>query len=111
MTEKVILDAEVSATDGGQRLDVVASRLFGDYSRARLQAWIKSGALTVNGQPGRPRDKVAAGDRLSVNAELTAEVPWQGQEIALDIVYEDDHILVINKPAGLVVHPAAGHGR
>lgn len=109
MTDKVTLDAQVPEADGGERLDVVASRLFIDYSRARLQAWIKSGALTVNGERRRPRDKVLAGDRLSVNAELSPQVAWRGQAIALDIIHEDDSILVLNKPAGLVVHPAAGH--
>jgi len=109
MKEKVTLEARVLPQDSGERLDATAARLFADFSRSRLQSWIKSGALQVNGDTKRPRDKVFAGDRLSVNAELSAEVSWQGQDIALDILYQDDSILVLNKTAGLVVHPAAGH--
>jgi 23S rRNA pseudouridine1911/1915/1917 synthase len=74
-----------------------------------LQAWIKSGALTVNGQVRKPRDKVMLDDQLKLDAEPEAQVTWEAEAIELDIVYEDEHLLVINKPAGLVVHPAAGH--
>tara|TARA_R110002110_G_scaffold415765_1_gene655136 strand:- start:14681 stop:15661 length:981 start_codon:yes stop_codon:yes gene_type:complete len=109
MTEKISLQAQVPEDAQGARLDQVAAQLFPDYSRSRLQAWIKSGQLQVDGAQCRPRDKVIAGAQLSVQAELEAEVSWQAEAIALDIVYEDDSILVINKPAGLVVHPAAGH--
>ena len=101
--------ATVPAELDGERLDQVAARLFSDYSRSRLQTWIRGGELHVDGRQYRPRDKVAAGQRLEIAAELVAEVSWQAQPIALDIVYEDDSIIVLNKPAGLVVHPAAGH--
>jgi 23S rRNA pseudouridine1911/1915/1917 synthase len=94
---------------GGDRLDQVAAQLFPDYSRSRLQAWIKKGELQVDGQQRRPRDKVPPGAVLRINAELEREVGWQPQDIDLDIIYEDASILVLNKPAGLVVHPAAGH--
>lgn len=93
----------------GKRLDQVAAQLFPDYSRARLQDWIKSGALTVNGKPGIGKEKVIGGEHLVLNAELQADERLTPQDIALDIVYEDDSLLVINKPAGLVVHPAVGH--
>ena len=63
----------------------------------------------MDGQVQRPRDKVAAGAQLKVNAELVQEVGWLPQAIDLDLIYEDASILVLNKPAGLVVHPAAGH--
>jgi len=109
MTDRVELEAEVPAEMGGERLDQVAARLFPDYSRSRLQSWIKSGALTLDGQQCRPRDKVVQGGQLSIAAELEQEVGWQAQDIDLDILHEDDSIIVINKPAGLVVHPAAGH--
>ncbi len=109
MSETIRLAAQVPPELHGERLDQVAARLFPDYSRSRLQAWIKSGELRVGDQQRRPRDKVAGGDALVVAAELVQEVGWQAQPIDLDIIYEDSSILVLNKPAGLVVHPAAGH--
>lgn len=109
MTERVQLQASVPPEMHGSRLDQAAARLFPGYSRSRLQGWIRQGALSVDGRPGRPRDKVAAGASLQVDALLDAAVGWQAQDIALDILHEDAAILVINKPAGLVVHPAAGH--
>ena len=109
MTDKIELSAIVPSTSSNERLDQVAALLFPQYSRSRLQTWIKKGELLVDGQQCRPRDKVFTGANLAVNAVLEQEGRWQPQEISLDIVYEDDSILVLNKPAGLVVHPAAGH--
>jgi 23S rRNA pseudouridine1911/1915/1917 synthase len=109
MKETIELAADIPAELSGERLDQAAAQLFPEYSRSRLQTWIKSGELSVNGQQRRPRDKVNDGDRLVVGAELVQEVPWQAQPIDLEIVYEDNSIIVLNKPAGLVVHPAAGH--
>lgn len=109
MKETIELAAEVPAELDGERLDQVAARLFPAYSRSRLQAWIRTGELQVGGEQRRPRDRVRRGDRLVVAAELVQEVGWQAQAIDLDIIYEDHSILVLNKPAGLVVHPAAGH--
>ncbi|PPK49891.1 23S rRNA pseudouridine(1911/1915/1917) synthase RluD [Marinobacter persicus] len=93
----------------GKRLDQVAAGLISEHSRSRLQSWIKSGALTVNGKKCKPRDKVMLDDQLELDAEPEAQVTWEAEPISLDVVYEDEHLLVINKPAGLVVHPAAGH--
>ena len=109
MVERVELEASVPAEMNAGRLDQVAARLFPDYSRSRLQTWIKSGALQVDGANYRPRDKVAAGAQITITAEIEEAVSWQGQDIELDILYEDAAIIVLNKPAGLVVHPAAGH--
>ncbi len=109
MKETIELSARVPADLDGERLDQVAARLFPDYSRSRLQAWIKAGELRVDGRQARPRDKVSCGEELALAAEPVAEVGWLPQAIDLDIVYEDASILVLNKPAGLVVHPAAGH--
>lgn len=92
-----------------RRLDQAAAELMPEHSRSRLQGWIKSGALTVDGKVCKPRDKVMMGDALKLDAEPEAQVSWEAEAINLDIVYEDEHLLVINKPAGLVVHPAAGH--
>jgi 23S rRNA pseudouridine1911/1915/1917 synthase len=108
MSDKIELRAEVPSELGGQRLDQVAAQLFAEHSRSRLSAWIKDGRLTVDGAVIRPRDIVHGGAILELTAEQEAQGEWVAQDIELDIVYEDDDILVINKPAGLVVHPAAG---
>ena len=109
MSERVELEARVPAEDDGERLDQVAARLFPDYSRSRLQTWIRSGELRVDGSAVRPRDKVTNGALLSISAVIEEAVGWQPQSIDLEILHEDDAIIVLNKPAGLVVHPAAGH--
>lgn len=93
----------------GSRLDQAAAALFPEYSRGRLQAWIKSGALTVDGQAGKAKQKLAGGETLSLFPEEQAQGEWLPEDLPLDIVSEDEHLLVINKPAGLVVHPAAGN--
>ncbi len=109
MTEIIDRQEIVPAGFNGDRFDQVAAQLFPEYSRSRLQTWIKSGELTVNGEVQRTRDKVYEDDKLALRAELQPEVRWEAEEIELDIVYEDEHVLVINKPAGLVVHPGAGN--
>ncbi|HLT04382.1 MAG TPA: 23S rRNA pseudouridine(1911/1915/1917) synthase RluD [Pseudomonas sp.] len=108
-TQAIQLRAEVTYELGGQRLDQVAAQLFTDHSRSRLTGWIKEGRLTVDGALLRPRDIVHAGAVLELNAEQEVQGDWLAQDIDLNIVYEDEQILVIDKPAGLVVHPAAGH--
>ena len=107
--EKIHKTAETDASHAGLRLDQVAAELFSDYSRSRLQTWIKQGDLTVNGKTARPKDKLLGGESLVLNAVAEAEVDDQPEQIHLPVVYEDDHLLVIDKPVGLVVHPAAGH--
>ncbi len=92
-----------------RRLDQTVAELLPEHSRSRLQEWIKSGELTLNGKHCKPRDKAIMGDRIELDAEPVARVEWQAEPIDLDLLYEDEHLLVINKPAGLVVHPAAGH--
>src|SRR5262245_15961723 len=93
----------------GQRFDKVLADLFPDYSRSRLAGWIKSGDATLDGRAVRPRDAVRGGERVELRAPfevLTASAP---QPIALDVLYEDDDVLVIDKRVGLVVHPGAGN--
>jgi len=103
------LTAQVPFSMGGLRFDQAASELFPDFSRSRLQSWIKDGQLKINGVIGKPKDKVIGGETLDLNAELEAQGDWQPEEIQLEIVHEDDDLLIINKQAGLVVHPAAGN--
>jgi len=93
----------------GLRLDQAAAKCFPEFSRARLQTWIREQALTLDNQPAKPRDKVQAGQQLSIDATLQQHDQHQAQAIALDVIYQDDAIIVINKPAGLVVHPGAGN--
>ena len=109
MSSSITQTAEVPYEEGNKRFDQVAAKLFPDFSRSRLQQWIKDGQLTVNGETMRGRDKLNGGETLELRAEQEAEGDWQPEEMDLDIVYEDDDILVLNKPTDLVVHPAAGN--
>ncbi len=103
------LQARVPDTLAGKRLDQILAELFSDFSRSRLQQWVKDGAVLVDGRPMRPRDKLFGGEEIVVQAKLEVETAFEPEPIPLQIVYEDEAILVINKPAGLVVHPAAGN--
>ena len=103
------LSAQVPFAMNGLRFDQAASELFPDFSRSRLQSWIKDGQLKVDGKVGKPKDKLIGGEVLELNAELEAQGTWEPEQIELDIVHEDEHLMIINKPAGLVVHPAAGN--
>ena len=109
MSQQISQQVQVPAEWGNKRLDQAAAALFPEFSRSRLQQWIKSGELSVDGAQWRGRDKLVGGEMLVLEAALEAEGDWQAEDIPLDIVYEDDDILVLNKPVGLVVHPAAGN--
>jgi 23S rRNA pseudouridine1911/1915/1917 synthase len=103
------LEATVADDLAGMRLDQALASLFPDYSRSRLQAWTRAGRVSVNGEQRRPRDRVNGGDQLTLRVVAEPQVACIAQAIPLKIVFEDAHLLVINKPAGLVVHPAAGN--
>jgi 23S rRNA pseudouridine1911/1915/1917 synthase len=95
---------------GGLRLDVALQKLLPDHSRSRLQAWIKEDLVTVDSKPSTAKTKVWGGEKVIVEVQAKPEAfAFVAEDIPLDIVYEDEHILVINKPAGMVVHPAAGN--
>ena len=100
---------EVERSHCGRRLDQVASELFTDFSRSRLQQWIKEGQLRVNGEQQVPKQKLLGGETLTISVVLKPEGNWVAEDIPLNIVYEDGHVIVVNKLAGLVVHPAAGN--
>jgi len=94
----------------GKRFDQTLAEMFPEYSRSRLKEWILAGHVTVNGQVvDKAREKMFGGEQIAINTEIEAEIRFEAQDIPLNIVYEDDDILVINKPAGLVVHPGAGN--
>ena len=103
------LSAQVPIQMSGKRFDQIASELFPDFSRSRLQSWIKDGQLKVDGRTAKPKDKLIGNELLELKAELEAQGDWEPEEITLDIVHEDDDLIIINKQAGLVVHPAAGN--
>jgi 23S rRNA pseudouridine1911/1915/1917 synthase len=91
------------------RLDLFLARELTQFSRSRLQQLIRNGFVSLNGERARPRDRVRAGDRIRVSEPLPEKTDNQPEAISLDILFEDDDLVVINKPAGLVVHPGAGH--
>ncbi len=104
-----LLRADIPPELAGKRLDQALAGLFPDYSRARLQQWLRAGQVLVDGQQRRPRDKVLGGEAVAITLTPQQEVSNLPQPITLDVVYEDNALLVINKPVGLVVHPGAGN--
>ena len=104
-----ILTRHLPSDLGGQRLDQALAELLPEFSRSRLQQWIDAGRVRLDGQPCRRRDRVWGGEEVWLEPVLEPDAACQPQAIPLDLVYEDEDILVINKPAGLVVHPAAGN--
>lgn len=109
MPEHIQQSVKVPDELGNKRFDQVAAQLFPDFSRARLQSWIKDGQLTVDGAIRKAKDKLIGGELLAIEVTLQAEGEWLPEAMDLPIVFEDEHILVINKPMNLVVHPAAGN--
>lgn len=109
MTESTTLHAEIPAELAGLRLDQALAEIFPDFSRSRLQSWLKAGHIHIEGLSLQAKDRVQGGERVSLETLLEASTSCTPQHIPLDIVYEDEHLLIVNKPAGLVVHPAAGH--
>lgn len=91
------------------RLDQCLAEVFPDYSRSKLQTWIKAGRVLVDGEIMKGREKLDGGEEIELDAEAERVIEYAPQEIPLDIVYEDDALLIVNKPAGLVVHPAVGN--
>ncbi|HKE44379.1 MAG TPA: 23S rRNA pseudouridine(1911/1915/1917) synthase RluD [Steroidobacteraceae bacterium] len=93
----------------GMRLDQALALLLPEYSRSRLKGWIEAGRVRLDRRQPRPRDVVSGGERVAVEAEIATNATVEAQAIALDIVHADEDLLIVNKPAGLVVHPGAGN--
>lgn len=91
------------------RIDKVLAHQFNQFSRSHLQKWIEDGNVRVNGQPVKPKYKLAVGDQVVIEPEAPQKVDLTPEKIPLDIVYEDDDVIIVNKPQGMVVHPAPGH--
>ncbi len=103
------LNLWIAPAFAGRRLDQVLAELCPDYSRSRLQQWIKEGRVLLDGAACRPRDRVFEGQRVELRARLEPRQGCLAEAIPLEIVHQDAALLVVNKPPGLVVHPAAGN--
>ena len=100
----------LSEESAGKRLDVVIAELFPEYSRSRLKIWIQQGQVLLNGKVAKPKTKITGDEELQLTVQtIESEVACEAEDIPLNIVYQDEDIIVVNKPADLVVHPAAGH--
>ena len=99
----------VPESHAGKRLDQCLLELFNDYSRSQLQKWLKQGDIRVNGQQKEAKKRVIGGEEISLDVTLENQTNWQAEDIPLHIIHEDDDIIVINKPASMVVHPGAGN--
>lgn len=107
--EIVQRQAEVTLEQAGWRFDRAAAALFPEYSRSRIQTWIADGNVLLDGEVAPAREIVDVGRILNIDVEVEVETTDQPEAMELDIVFEDEHFLVVNKPAGLVVHPGAGN--
>lgn len=108
-TNEIHLSTIIPESLNRNRLDRVLAQSFPDYSRSQWQKWVKNGSVSVNGQiETNVRRAIATDDHIDVRTTLEVQISNQPQEIPLAIIYEDDDLLVINKPAGLTVHPGAG---
>ena len=101
--------AIVPASAAGRRFDAALAELFPEFSRSRLAEWIKSGDARLDGQAVKPRDPVRGGETASLDVVLETQTHALPEDIPLDVLYEDAHVFVLDKPAGLVVHPGAGN--
>ncbi len=113
MIEHIQKNITVPREHHSQRIDSVLAKLLPEYSRSQISNWIKSGAVTLNQKACKPKDKALDGDLIELSVDLNEIDPdfahCEPENIPLDIIYEDDEVLVLNKPAGLVVHPGAGN--
>jgi 23S rRNA pseudouridine1911/1915/1917 synthase len=110
MTNSTVrLSLRIPDAQAGQRLDQALAELLPDYSRSRLKGWIEAGEVRVDGEARRPRDKVTGGEAVEVDAQLPHERTAEPQSIPLAVAFEDREVLILDKPAGLVVHPGAGN--
>jgi len=101
--------ATIPESAAGRRFDAVLAELFPEYSRSRLAEWIKSGDALLDGRTVRPRDPVRGGESVALAVVLETQTEALAEDIPLTLLYEDDDVFVIDKPAGLVVHPGAGN--
>jgi len=109
MNEYIKISAVIPDEMSGKRLDQALAKLLPEHSRARLQGWIRDGYVLIDQKSMRPRDKILGGEQVEIEAEVETQISASPENIPLEIVFEDEHIIIINKPAGLIVHPGAGN--
>ena len=109
MSEKISLSMTIPDELKGMRLDQALAKLLPDFSRTQIQEWIKNANVIVDNAHRKARDTVQGGEKISIDAMPKIQPAWDAQPITLNVMYEDDTLLVINKPTGMVVHPAAGN--
>lgn len=111
LIKKIQQNLTIPDTYADCRLDQALAKLLCDYSRTQIKEWIDSGVLLVDGKTAKAKTKVKGGEQVSLQAEIVPTTDWEAEAIPLSIIYEDEALLIVNKPAGLVVHPGAGNSR
>ena len=109
LSELVQGQNQVAMSSSGKRIDVVAAAMWPEFSREKIKQWIAAGDLQVDGGTWPAKKRVQGGEMVELNAFIEVQTEAQAENIPIDIVFEDDYVCVVNKPAGLVVHPAAGN--
>ncbi len=109
MNELIQIDTVIPEEMSGKRLDQALAKLLPEHSRARLQGWIRDGYVLIDKKIMRPRDKIQGGEQVEIQAEIEVQVSASPENIPLEIIFEDEYLIIINKPAGLIVHPGAGN--
>lgn len=110
MSENILRNDIIPEEFSGMRLDQALARMFPEFSRGQLSKWIKAGDVMVDEQQLRPRDHVSGGEQVVIDTTLAIQDErWEAETISLDIIHEDDEVIILNKPAGMVVHPGAGN--
>lgn len=109
--ERELFEASIPLGAAGRRFDQVLAELFPDFSRSRLTEWIKSGDALLGGRLVKPKEAVRGGESVTLSVKMEIETDALAEDIPLEILHQDEDVLVVNKPAGLVVHPGAGNPR
>jgi len=109
MNELIQIDTVIPEEMSGKRLDQALAKLLPEHSRARLQGWIRDGYVLIDKKIMRPRDKIQGGEQVEIQAEIEVQISASPENIPLEIIFEDEYLIIINKPAGLIVHPGAGN--
>jgi len=109
MNEFIKIYTVIPEEMSGKRLDQALAKLLPEHSRARLQGWIRDGYVLIDKKLMRPRDKIQGGEQVEIRAEIEVQISASPENIPLQIVFEDEYLIIINKPAGLIVHPGSGN--
>lgn len=109
MKKKIEFQLSVPESLKGERLDKALAQLLPDYSRSLIKSWVEKASVTVDAKAAKPRTLLVGGETISINTELETQTFLSPEDITLEVAFEDEHLMVINKPAGLVVHPGAGN--